>query len=381
MRSIVEDPERTLHMNNTAPPSTYLSGPEDAEAAYEFCEEMRWGDGLPIIPPTDERVERMLAFCDRPRDEPILQIPPSYGAATPRRIAANAVMAGCKPQHFPIVLLALEAMAEQPYNLYGIQTTTHPCAPLIIVSGPVADEIGLNGGYSALGSGSRSNATIGRAVRLSLTNIGEARPGAGDMATYGSPTKFTYCLTENETKSPWAPVRMDENYAEEETMVMVVAAEGPHNVNDHESVSAEGVLKTLAGTIATPGCNNAHHDSRPVVLLCPEHAATIASGGYSKDAVKAFLFEHARIPLSMFSFENVERRLRVKFPDRYGRASLDTRVPMARRPEDYIVLVAGGAGKHSAYIPTFGATLPVSRVLRTSAGETVTTINQLRAAA
>jgi hypothetical protein len=142
---------------------------DDSEAAFEYCMEKGWSDGMPIVLPTAKRVERMLAYCNRPYDQPIALLAPRYGAATPLRLAANAVMAGCKPEYFPLVMLAIEALAEEPFNLYGMQATTHPCAPLIIVNGPIAKEIGMNPGHSALGAGNRANATIGRAIRLSLT--------------------------------------------------------------------------------------------------------------------------------------------------------------------------------------------------------------------
>ena len=156
-----------------------------------------------------ERVERMLAYCDRDFDEPVAKIPPRYGAATPIRLAANAVMAGCKPEYFPLVMLALEALAEEPYNLYGTQATTHPCTPMLIFNGPVAKEVGLNAGHNVMGNYFRANAAIGRAVRLALVNIGAAIPGTGDMATAGTPAKFTFCVAENEAASPWEPLHVE----------------------------------------------------------------------------------------------------------------------------------------------------------------------------
>jgi hypothetical protein len=359
---------------------SYIEAPDDIEAAYEFCEKNGFGDGLPVIPPTIERVERMLMFCDRPRDQPIMTVAPSYGDATPLRIAANAVMAGCRPEYLPIVMLALEAMGDDAYNLYGVQATTHPCTPLIIVNGPIARELQINSGFRAFGAGPRSNASIGRAVHLSLLNIGGAKPGAGDMATAGTPAKYSYCVAENEAESPWAPLSVEEGFPSDSTTVTVVAAEGPHNVNDHESTSAEGILKTIAGTVAITGSNNAHHESRPVIALCPEHAATIAGSGFSKSDVKKYLHENARIPLSKFSTENVDRRLRKKFPERYGNASLDTLVPMAKQPEDYIVIVVGGAGKHSAFIPTFGSHRPVTLALKRNDGQLARSIQEFRTA-
>ena len=341
---------------------------DDVEQASAYCYERGWTDGLPVIAPTVARVERMLAYCNRPYDQPIARLAPRYGEATPLRIAANAVMAGCRPQYLPVVMLALEAMTEEPFNLYGIQATTHSCAPLILVNGPIAKELGMGCGHSALGAGNHANATIGRAVRLCLVNIGGAIPGVGDMATYGTPPKFSYCAAENEEANPWEPLHVERGFPQAASTVTVAACEGPHNINDHESKTAEGILKTAAATIATAGQNNAHHASDPFVLFGPEHAATVAAEGLSKRDVQQYLYDNARIPLGRFAAENIERRLRTKFPDRYAGAGPDTPVTMVQRPEDLNIIVIGGAGKHSAYIPTFGATRSVTRALMRADG-------------
>ena len=359
-------------------PGAAFDAADDSEAAFEYCMERGWSDGLPVVLPTAERVERMLAYCDRPHAQPIAMLAPRFGAATPLRLAANAVMAGCRPEYFPVVMAAIEAMAEEPFNLYGIQATTHPCAPLIIVNGPAAKEIGMNSGHSALGAGNRANATIGRAVRLALVNIGGAIPALGDMSTYGDPTKFTYCAAENEDGNPWQPLHVERGFSAAASTVTVVAAEPPHNVNDHESNTAVGILTTMAGTVANTGQNNTYYVSEPVVLLSPEHAATIAGDGWSKQAVKEFLFEHARVPMHKFSPENIERRFRMKLAHRYGNAGPDTPVSMVEKAEDFIVVVIGGAGKHSAYIPTFGNTHAVTRALRRADGSLVTSIASMR---
>ena len=360
-------------------PGASLEAADDYEAFNELCHERGWTDGLPVIPPTEERVERMLAYCDRPYDQPVSMIPPRYGAATPLRLAANAVMAGCRPEYFPLVVLAIEAMSEEPFNLYGIQATTHPCSPLIIVNGPVARELRINSGHNAFGTGTQSNAAIGRAVRLALVNIGGAIPGVGDMATAGAPTKFTYCAAENETASPWEPLHVERGFPAEASTVTVVAAEGPHNVNDHESRTAEGVLKMIAGTVAITGANNLYYASQPVIAFGPEHAATVAAGGYSKADVKRFLYENARVPLGKFSQENVERRFRIKFPERFATAGPDALVPLAQSPEDFVVIVVGGAGKHSAFIPTFSTTHPITRALTRRDGRFAGSVEELRA--
>ena len=355
-----------------------LEAEDDFEQINQLCLERGWGDGLPIVPPTARRVERMLAYCDRPWDEPVAKMAPRYGEATPLRLAANAVMAGCRPEYFPLVVLAVEAMCEEPFNLYGIQATTHLCAPLVIVNGPVAKELGINSGHNAFGPGSRSNATLGRAIRLALVNIGGAIPTLGDMSTFGSPAKYTYCVAENEAASPWDPLHIERGFPAESSTVTVVGAECPHNVNDHESISAEGILTMIAGTMAITGTNDVYYAAQPVVVMSPEHAKTVAAGGYSKSDAKRFLCEHAQLPLGKFSKENIERRFRVTFKEKYATAGPDALVPMVQRAEDIIIVVIGGAGKHSAYIPTFGATKAVTRALKRRDGQFAKSVEEFR---
>lgn len=359
-------------------PGAMVQCDDDPEAVFEFLCEKGWSDGLPVIPPTPERVERMLAYCDRDLDKPVVKIPPRFGAATPLRIAANAVMAGCKPEYFPLVLLALEALAEEQYNLYGTQATTHPCTPMLIFNGPIAKEVGLNAGNNAMGNYFRANAVIGRAVRLALVNIGAAIPGTGDMATAGTPAKFTFCVAENEDASPWEPLHVEMGLPKEATAVTVVAAESPHNVNDHESTSPEGILTMCAGTMANTGSNNAYYDGQPVMAFGPEHAQTVASGGMKKPDVRQWLWEHATIPLSKFSKEGIERRFRRKLADKFANAPLDTPVHMWGKPEDLVIVVTGGAGKHSQWVPTFGNTRAATRALRRADGELVKSVQELK---
>src|SRR4051812_40449555 len=198
-------------------PGAAVEADEDFDAINALYLERGWSDGLPIVPPTAARVEKMLAYCDRPLNEPIGKMAPRYGDATPVRLAANAVMAGCRPEYFPLFMLAIEAMCEEPFNLYGVQATTHPCAPLVIVNGPIAREVGMNGGHNAFGPGNHANATLGRAIRLALLNIGGALPGSGDMSTFGSPSKYSYCVAENEAESPWEPLHAERGFPGDST--------------------------------------------------------------------------------------------------------------------------------------------------------------------
>ncbi len=359
-------------------PDDRLEVDDDFEAINELLYARGWTDGLPIVPPTVERVERMLAYSDRAPDEVIGHVAPRYGIATPLRIAANAVMAGCRPEHFPVLLAAVEALADGALNLYALQSTTHPCAPLMIVNGPIARELEINAGHNALGQGRLANAALGRAVRLILLNIGGGIPGQGDMATLGQPGKFSYCLAENEAASPGEPLHVERGYPAETSTVTLIGAEGPHNLHDHESLTAGGVLTMVAGTVAITGMNNLYYAGEVLLILGPEHAATVAREGFSKADVKRFLYEHARVPLGRLSRETVDRRMRRRFPKLFREANLDALVPVTQRFEDIIVIVAGGAGKHSAFVPTFGGTRAVTVPIRLRDGRHAPSVEAFR---
>ncbi len=360
-------------------PDASLEAQDDFFAINELYLEKGWGDGLPLIPPTEARVAAMLEYCDRPWHEPVAKVAPRYGEATPLRLAANAVMAGCKPAYFPIIMLAVEAMCDEVFNLYGIQATTHMCSPLVIVNGPGAKELGMNSGHNAFGPGTHSNATIGRAIRLILLNIGGAIPALGDMSTFGGPNKYSYCVAENEERNPWEPLHVERGFPREATCVTVVGGECPHNVNDHESISGKGILKTIAGTLISTGMNDVYYpEAQPLIVMGPEHAATIANDGISKKDAKKFIAEHAKIPLGTFSSENIERRFKVAFASAFKHAGLDAPVPMVQNADQLLIAVVGGAGKHSAIIPTFGATQAVTRALKRQDGTYARSMQEMR---
>ena len=361
-------------------PGAGLEADDDLDRINELYCAKNWSDGLPIVPPTEARVAKMLAYCDRPLEEPIALVAPRYGAATPLRLAACAVMAGCRPEYFPVVLLAIDALTDEKFNVYGVNATTHPCTTLVIVNGPVAKELTMNSRHNAFGPGNTANATIGRAVRLAMLNIGGAVPGAGDMATFGTPAKFTFCAAENEDENPWEPLHVELGFARDVSTVTVFGAEGQHNINDHESITGEGLLKMAAGTVATTGANNLYFDGAPLFVFGPEHAATIARDGYSKADVKKYLYEHGRVPLGMLSEENIERRIRQwpVFKGEYAEAGPERLIPVMKSPDNAYVIVLGGPGKHSAYIPTFGATQPVTRALKRRDGAFARSVEEFR---
>ncbi len=360
-------------------PEASFETPDDFFAINELYLEKGWGDGLPLIPPTEARVAAMLEYCERPWDVAVAKVAPRFGEATPLRLAANAVMAGCRPEYFPLIVLAVEAMCDEAFNLYGIQATTHMCSPLVIVNGPGAKELGMNSGHNAFGPGTHSNATIGRAIRLILVNIGGAIPALGDMSTFGGPHKYSYCVAENEAGNPWEPLHVERGFPKEATCVTVVGGECPHNVNDHESISGAGILKTIAGTLISTGANDVFYtDATPLIIMGPEHAATVANDGISKRDAKRFIAAHAKIPLGTFSSENIERRIRVAFPSLYKNAGMDAAVPMIHNADNLLLAVIGGAGKHSAVIPTFGATRAVTRALKRKDGQFARTLQEMR---
>ena len=332
---------------------------DDFEAVQALYLERGWSDGLPIVPPTPERVEAMLASLDSSLFTPqqvIAEIPPNWGGATVERLAINAVMAGCRPEYLPIIVAAVEAMGDPAFNFYAIQATTHPCAPLLIINGPIRTELGFNSGSGAYEPGWQPNATIGRAIRLALLNIGGAYPGVGDMSTQGAPSKYTYCVAENEGENPWQPLHLERGFRPEQNAVTVLAGEPPHNINDHTGRSADDILTIIAGAMAVTGANNAYTGGETLLALGPEHAATIARDGLSKWDVAEWLHRRARIPL--------ERYTRDTMLERFGHIPEEP-VPMVNTPEDLAIIVLGGPGKHSSWIPTFGgSTHSVTREIR-----------------
>jgi thioredoxin reductase (NADPH) len=336
----------------------------DEHEAAEQLLAWGWTDGLPIVVPTVERVERMCAGAVHRADDPLGHLAPRGAPITLRHLAANAVMAGCLPEYMPVLETAVAAMQEGMFNLFGMQTTTHPCALLVIVHGEMADRIGMNSGAGCFGPGNRANATIGRALRLVMMNVGGALPGETDRATQGSPAKYTWCFAENEAASPWPPYRSLFALGTEESAVTVAAVEGPHNINDHGSDTGEDVLRTIAATMATVGSNTLYRGGDHFVVLGPEHAAVIANSGFSRETAQAYLYEHARVAVDSIPPKKLAEAAAwggyAGHLEEWG-----GRIPIARAPEEIRLLVAGGPGKHSSWIPTFGPTYSQTRRIET----------------
>jgi hypothetical protein len=339
--------------------------PADLNDAQQMLLDAGFTDGLPVVPPTRQRVERMLAANDCAADASIAVLPPLYGTATWRDIAANAVMAGCRDDYLPVVGAAISALADDAFNLLGIATTTGSATPLVIVGGPVVQRIGMNSGSNVLGPGNRANATIGRAVHLALQNIGGARPGEVDMSTLGQPAKFTFCCAENSAESPWPPLHVQRGHPADASVVTIVGAAGIVEIVDSESTTAQqlactfGASTLIAGSVGGSGLLGG---GEPLFIMPPEHARIFHDEGYTLQRVKAAIYEHAALPTSRLSAA-VREKLSVR--REMGGAADEGVVRAAATPDDIMIVVAGGVGRKAAYVPTWGGTTrAVSREVR-----------------
>jgi hypothetical protein len=317
-------------------------------------------DGLPVVAPTPERVDAMLGGRDG--DRSLGAVPPVHGEATLRRVAACAVLAGCRPEYFPVVATAVEAVLEPEFNAHGLGVTTQPAGIVLVVNGPARERLGLNSGMGALGPGTRANMTIGRALRLVLTLTGGAVPGRLDRATLGSPLKLGLCIAEAEESSPWQPLHVDRGLPAGASAVTVLAADAPLSVSDHRSRSPEQLARVLAEAAAatwSPFWWPMDDDS--LVVVCPEHAALFAEHGWSKARVREEMYRAACRPAGELKHGETTPEVWDSPDDRPVHKWTD--------PERILLVVAGGeAGRYSAVLgPCDGmGTRPVTREVRWS---------------
>ena len=269
--------------------------PADPGLMFQYFINRGWSDGLPMLPPTQDAIDAMIAGTGLNKDDILGVIPPVNGIATVERVAANAVMAGCLPDYFPLVLAAIQGVLQPRFNLDGVQTTTGNVAPLVIVNGPCRNTLQINYSSNVLGQGWRANSTIGRALRLVLSNIGGAAPGVYDKATLGQPAKYTFCIAENEEENPWDPLHVERGLSRETDVVSVFGCTGVNSAVDMASQTAKGLLKTFALTMIG-GLTSGVTSTETMLIICPEHAAILSAGGYSKAAIRDELFVAARVP-------------------------------------------------------------------------------------
>src|SRR5271169_41721 len=327
----------------------------DGEDPLEYCFRT-FGDGLPVIPPTAERIARMLSGAPVDRTEVIARVPPCYGEATVEKIAANAVMAGCVPDMMRVLLPLVRAVCDERFNVHGVQATTHFAAPLVIINGPIRNELGFAYRQNVFSNVARANSTLGRALQLILLNIGGARPEGIDMSTLGNPGKFSYCIAEHEEANPWEPFHAEGGFAPEQSAVTLFAGEAPHGVSEHTARTPQQVLKSISYALATVWTYRLCLGSEAVVILCPEHARTIHRAGWSKQQAREFLFENTGVPVR--AYENAPDAEGSQLVSRYKEVLIDgERCYQKFRAQEAIrIVVAGGtAGKFSAVIGSWAA--------------------------
>ena len=333
--------------------------PARLDEINQLFRERRWSDGLPVVPPTPRRVERMLRHSRRAPTDLVANLAPGFGAATVERIAANAVLAGCDPAYLPILIAAVEAVAAPEFNLQGVQVTTNPVTPWLIVNGPLGERLGVNGGVNCLGQGSWANATLGRALRLILQNVGGALPGDMDRATQGQPGKYSFCCAENEAANPWQPLHVERGFPAECSTVTAVCAAGTLNMNSHAKDAAD-LLRAFADTMAHPTSNDYWCGGEPWIILGPEHAEVLQRGGLTKAQVKQRLWEQSKMAAARMAAKDLLRTQHARRAE-LGAIVPDTMLPISTRPDLIGIIVAGGPGTHSVYVPNNGNTHAVTR--------------------
>ena len=317
-----------------------------------------WTDGLPVVPPTLARLEELLDQGALDRRAVLGEMEPLGGMATVEKIAANAVMAGCLPGHFPVVLAAIQAILDPDFNLRGVQTTDENVAPLLVVNGPAAARLGINAGWGALGPGWTANATIGRAVRLVMNNIGGGWPGAVSFAGLGQPGRYSLCLAEREDGTPWPPLHVELGYRPEQSTVTVLRAETVINVTGglDELASVIGSAASLFGIL---------HSGKAAVILSPFTARRLAGEGRTRADVRRELYTRGRLPAETWRRSWIHAAVRASdWPDWARAAAEGGSIPAVREPDDLTLIVAGAdlpIPQH-AYCPSWGH--PPCRVTR-----------------
>ncbi|MEX2481701.1 MAG: thioredoxin family protein [Gammaproteobacteria bacterium] len=311
------------------------------EDDIEYCFERGWSDGLPVVPPTPERVLRMLAGTRRAADEVLGAVPPQHAPVTVTKVAINAVMAGCKPEYLPVVIAAVEAALDPAFCLHGLLATTWFSGPMAVVNGPVREAIGMNWRGNVLGQGNRANATIGRALQLVVRNVGGGRPQEADQAAFGTPGKLGFCFAEDEA-TPWRTLGEDRGVARERSAVTLFSADGPIGVADQKSRAPEPLIESIAGTLRAIDHYKMVNAADVVIVVGPEHGRVFDQAGWSKAETAAALHVATHI-------EGRDLAMGTD-PAAVASAAADLR-PKFREGGIHLVRAGGDAGMFSAIIP------------------------------
>jgi hypothetical protein len=324
-----------------------------ADDIAEFMFDQGFSDGLPLVPPTAERVLRMLRGTVRDSQEIVAVVPPNMAPVTVEKVAINAVMAGCRPEYLPVVIAAVEAVCTDEFNMHGVTATTMGASPVLVVNGPIRARLGMNMRLAALGPDNRANATIGRAVRLIVRNVGGARPGGVDRSTLSTPMKFTMCFAEWEEGSPWEPLHVERGFRREDSVVTAFAmTSGPVQIVDQESREPDQVAGSLGLGLEGVFLPKMHRMATDVLLVvCPEHVRSLTSAGaYSKTRLRDRIQAVTARPLrDMVADEISGAGIPVAVAARMTEAQLATPASKFASHDNIHIVVAGSdAGKFSA---------------------------------
>jgi hypothetical protein len=329
--------------------STRVSLDDDLDRIVDYFHSKGYTDGLPIVPPTEARVRAMLAGTRRRPEESLGRIQPTDHEATVEKVAINAVMAGCRPEYMPVLIAALEIMTKPEWLLGSMQSTTNPLTPMLILNGPIRARLKVNCGAGAMGPGWQANASIGRAIRLVMLNVGGAAPGDVDKCTQGFVGKYGLCIGENEEESPWAPLHVRRGFRADQSVVTAVGVNSSTNIHD-SSDRWEDLLKTLTASLISPGTANVVDPySTPVIAFNPLHARILSDAGYTAEKLQQHIFKNCRIdPDELSGRRTVLRR------GEHGIEvfAVDGQIPFTNQAEQIMILVTGSmAGGHSCYLP------------------------------
>jgi len=321
----------------------------DLEDEIELAYERGWSDGLPVVPPTEDRILRMLSGTTRSPSEIVGIIPPDNVPCTVEKVAINAVMAGCKPEYLPVVLAAVEAACIDAFCMHGLLATTYFSSPVVIVNGPIVDKIGMNWGINALGQGNRANATIGRALQLVIRNVGGGKPGGVDRAALGHPGKYTFCFPEREHDSYWESLSVERGFSADESTVTLFGGDGVHGIADQHSRNPESLTKNISMTLRTVYNSKIVMAADALLVITPEHMRVFRNAGWTKVRFREELSKHLMISGKELirGANGIEEGLPVHLED----ATLSK-----FRPDGLLIVhTGGGAGMWSAVIGGWAA--------------------------
>ncbi len=357
----VENPETGTSPSPASPENSILTSGRfelnSSAEAVEFFYRQGWTDGLPVVPPTPERVREFLYFGGKLPEDILGMIPARNRVLTAEKVAINAVMAGCLPSYMPVIVAVIEAMCQEEFNFHGHSASTGGAAPLVIVNGSIVQELNLNSGVNCFGPGVRANATIGRAIRLIMLNVGGTIPGLIDKSCLGHPGKYSYCLAEDEVGNPWGPLSVERGIPAGTSSVTVFAGEAPHYVHSPTGNTGERIVRAIANTIL----GTLYRSGFFVLVLCPEHVAIFKREGWTKDQIRQAIFERATRSVAE------QKRLGGLPDEAIGPGEEEIVFHHPNSPEKLLIVTAGGgAGGFSAIIPPWAGgaeSLPVTRAI------------------